>query len=266
MSTQTVLVLRSSTDELDARRADPQREYQTAVVSHEHAMANATVQTQSSLANAAQHMESEHHVQLQAMVVQYQEAYRSNDARFQLAYANLQEHAHVMQHGLGEQVVTAVQRYETSTALVSQVEHQSQLEIRRVLLQATTVTEAVKARTEQLVAESRQEVSAEVLVANKARTAWQMEHETMQQARGQWRLHESNLMSQVGAAHGELAIQNQARTSSDMALARARQEAQGKDLWAVQMEARLSAAEASGSSIVAHDSDPMSSVWPLGRR
>ena len=140
VSTQTALVLRSSTVDLDARRADLQREYQTAVVSHEHAMATATVQTQSSLANAAQHMESEHHVQLQAMVVQYQEAYSSNDARFQLAYANLQEHAHVMQHGLGEQVATAVQRYETSAALVSQVEHQSQLEIRCLSPSTDTIT------------------------------------------------------------------------------------------------------------------------------
>ena len=74
-------------------------------------------------------------------------------------------------HSDREELATAVQRCSSSEAAVSLLERQSELDVPRAHFDASTMAEAMRARSEHLVAEARDELSSDAEIASQTRTS-----------------------------------------------------------------------------------------------
>ena len=171
VSSQQAIVLRSASTDLEARQAALMSEYQAAVSTHELAVVQVIADAQTSLALAEQHVEASHRQEVSNVVAQYRSHCKVADARHRHEYQELEELTSQMHCSLEQKLAAAAHRAEIADARSTQSSQQAKVAVSRARLDSTTMVQANAARAEQLVAEAKQQLSAEIVAMNHMRSS-----------------------------------------------------------------------------------------------
>ena len=105
------------------------------------------------------------------MVAQYRSHCEAADARHRHEYSELEQFTSQMHGSLEQKLAAAAHRAEIADARSSQESQQAQVAVSRARLDSTTMVQANAVRAEQLVAEAKQHLSAEVVAMNHVRSS-----------------------------------------------------------------------------------------------